>query len=90
MLDKTEHSPNPKNSAVTDRLISNVPVEIDVFLERTQVTIADLNALATGSVLPLDSPLNSLFEIRLSNETIAVGELVSVDDKFGIRIVEIR
>ncbi len=51
--------------------------------------IEDLLDLKSGSIVKLDLKVNDLIELRLNNALVARGEIVAVDDHFGVRIVEI-
>lgn len=84
MTIKTE-TVSPRVSA---KLIEAVAVELEAFLGRSQMTVGALTGLAPGGVVPLDAPLNQQVELRLNGVAVARGELVAVDDKFGVRLTE--
>lgn len=67
-------------------LIEKLDVSVEAFLGGASITIADLNALKAGSVLKLDASLSDHVEVRVNGVLIALGELVAVGDKFGVRI----
>ncbi|WP_324740471.1 FliM/FliN family flagellar motor switch protein [Tsuneonella sp. CC-YZS046] len=71
------------------RLIDHVEVEIEVLLGEARLTVAGLNALAAGDVLPIDRKLSEAADIRVNGQVIARGEIVTLDDKFAIRVTEI-
>lgn len=70
-------------------ILKDVRVELDAKLGLATLSVQDLLALKVGAVLKLDARLNDLIELRLNNATVARGEIVAVDDNFGIRIVDI-
>jgi flagellar motor switch protein FliN len=70
-------------------LIDAVGVTVETYLGAAQMTVAELNALQGGALVPLDQALNALVELRVNGLTIARGELVAVGDKFGVRIVAV-
>lgn len=70
-------------------LIDAVDVAVETYLGATQLTVAELNALANGSLVTLDAALNAPVELRVNGVAIARGELVAVGDKFGVRILAI-
>lgn len=72
---------------VRSALVNHVDVQIETYLGATSMTIAELNALTSGSVVTLDAALNGLVELRVNGVAFAQGELVAVGDKFGVRIV---
>ncbi len=87
-LEPNGHGPNgaaPMRSALVD----HVDVRVETYLGATSMTIAELNALKAGSVVPLEAALNALVELRVNGVTFAQGELVAVGDKFGVRIVSV-
>jgi flagellar motor switch protein FliN/FliY len=51
--------------------------------------VAELAALRDGAVVPLDAPLSQAVELRLNGVAVAKGELVSVGDRFAVRLLEI-
>jgi flagellar motor switch protein FliN/FliY len=53
------------------------------------MVIETLLALRAGSIVKLDLKVNDLIDLRLNNALVARGEIVAVDDHFGVRIVEI-
>lgn len=70
-------------------LIGAVQVELEAFLGGTKIQVAELMKLQKGATLPLDASLDRDVELKLNGVTVARGELVAVDDQFGVRIVEI-
>lgn len=70
-------------------MIMDIPVKLSVELGRTRITIKQLLELAQGSVLALDGLAGEPMDILINSYLIAQGEVVVVDDKYGIRITEI-
>ncbi|OCC22929.1 hypothetical protein MB02_14275 [Croceicoccus estronivorus] len=71
------------------KLIDHVEVEVEVMLGEARLTVAALNRLATGDVLPIDRTIAEAADIRVNGRIIARGEIVTVDDKFAVRVTEI-
>ena len=71
------------------RLIDHVEVVCDAVLGRGTITIGELDRLAPGEVLTLDTSPADLAEVRVNGKVIARGEVVTVDDRFAIRLTEI-
>lgn len=71
------------------RLIDHVEVDVEVLLGEARLTIAALNELTAGNVLTIDRKLSEAADIRLNGQVIARGEIVTLDDKFAIRVTEI-
>ncbi|MGL6216369.1 flagellar motor switch protein FliN [Billgrantia desiderata] len=70
-------------------MIMDIPVKLTVELGRTKLTIKQLLELAQGSVVELDGLAGEPMDILINGYLIAQGEVVVVDDKYGIRITEI-
>lgn len=71
------------------KLIDAVEVTLDGFLGRARLTVGELAALKEGGVISLDAALNTPVELRLNGVAVARGELVTVGDKFAVRLTEI-
>ena len=70
-------------------LILDIPLEVSVQLGRTRMPIQQLLGLAPGSVIDLDKLSGEPLDILLNNRLVARGEAVVVNDRYGVRIVEI-
>jgi flagellar motor switch protein FliN/FliY len=70
-------------------LILDVPLEISVVLGRTKKNIKDILSLGTGSLIELDKLAEEPVEILVNGKRVAYGEVVVVDENFGVRITSI-
>ncbi|MCR4943236.1 MAG: flagellar motor switch phosphatase FliY [Clostridium sp.] len=70
-------------------LILDVPLDISVVLGRTKKNIKDILSLGTGSLIELDKLAEEPVEILVNGKKIAFGEVVVVDENFGVRITNI-
>lgn len=70
-------------------LILDIPVQITVELGRTKLTIRNLLQLAHGSVVELDGLAGEPMDVLVNGTLIAQGEVVVVNDKFGIRLTDV-
>ena len=70
-------------------MILDIPVQISVELGRTKITIKNLLQLAHGSVVELDAMAGEPMNVLINGTLIAQGEVVVVNDKFGIRLTDI-
>lgn len=70
-------------------LIMDVPVQLTVELGRTRLTIKNLLQLGQGSVVQLDALAGEPMDIFVNGYLIAQGEVVVVDDNYGIRLTDI-
>ncbi|WP_455286977.1 flagellar motor switch protein FliN [Cupriavidus necator] len=70
-------------------MILDIPVQLTVELGRTKVPIKNLLQLAQGSVVELDGLAGEPMDVLVNGYLIAQGEVVVVNDKFGIRLTDI-
>lgn len=70
-------------------MILDIPVQISVELGRAKITIKNLLQLAHGSVVELDAMAGEPMSVFVNGTLIAQGEVVVVNDKFGIRLTDI-
>lgn len=83
-------APAPAGAARADiDLIRDVPVQLTVELGRTRLTIKELLQLSQGSVVQLDGLAGAPMDIYVNGYLIAQGEVVVVDDHYGIRLTDI-
>jgi flagellar motor switch protein FliN/FliY len=69
--------------------ILDIPLKVTVELGRTEVIIKDLLQLGQGSVLELDKLAGEPLEILVNGKLVAKGEVVVVNEKFGVRLTDI-
>ncbi len=70
-------------------VILDVPVTISVEIGRTQVPIRDLLRYSQGSVIELERLVSEPLDVLVNNTLIAHGEVVVVDEQFGIRLTDV-
>ncbi len=70
-------------------MLHGVIMEVTVELGRTQMSVRDLLALTAGTVLELDRAAGSPADLLVNGRLIARGEVVVVDEDFGLRVTEI-
>jgi flagellar motor switch protein FliN/FliY len=70
-------------------LILDIPVQLTVELGRTKIAIKNLLQLAQGSVVELDGLAGEPMDVLVNGCLIAQGEVVVVNEKFGIRLTDI-
>lgn len=81
-----KHEQNISNNI---ELILDVPLEISVLLGKTKMNIKDILNLGIGSLVELDKLAEAPVEILVNGKKIAYGEVVVVDENFGVRISSI-
>jgi flagellar motor switch protein FliN/FliY len=70
-------------------MILDIPVQLTVELGRTRIPIKNILQLAQGSVVELDAMAGEPMDVLVNGFLIAQGEVVVVNDKFGIRLTDI-
>jgi flagellar motor switch protein FliN/FliY len=70
-------------------MILDIPVQLSVELGRTRIPIKNILQLAQGSVVELDALAGEPMDVLVNGYLIAQGEVVVVNDKFGIRLTDI-
>lgn len=69
--------------------VHEIPVQLTVELGRTKIPIKNILQLAQGSVVELDGLAGDPMEVLVNGYLIALGEVVVVNDRFGIRLTEV-
>ena len=70
-------------------LIMDIPLNLSVVLGRSKETVRDILSFNTGSVIELDKLTDEPLEILLNGKLIATGEVVVINENFGVRITDI-
>ncbi len=70
-------------------LILDIPLRVSVELGRTKLLVNDLLQLGQGSVIELNKLAGDPLEVLVNDKLIARGEVVVVNEKFGIRLTDI-
>jgi flagellar motor switch protein FliN len=85
--------PKPRSSAPRPEqnidLLSGVSIRVSVEVGSASLRLADLLNLAEGSVVELDRQANDLLDIFANGTLIAKGEIVTVEGRYGIRVVDV-
>ena len=77
-----------KNKINAD-ILQNIPVTISVEVGRTSLKIRDLMRLTQGSVVELDRLAGEPLDLLVNNTLVAQGEVVLVNDRYGVRLTRI-
>ncbi|MCA1294215.1 flagellar motor switch phosphatase FliY [Paenibacillus sp. alder61] len=70
-------------------LLMDIPLKVTVELGRTQKQIKDILELSQGSIIELDKLAGEPVDILVNNKLIAKGEVVVIDENFGVRVTDI-
>lgn len=80
---------SPSLVSLDAAVFGGVTVKLDARLGSLSMTVQELLALKAGEIVTLDARLNDLVELQLNGAAIGRGEIVAVNDSFGVRIVDI-
>jgi flagellar motor switch protein FliN/FliY len=70
-------------------MLLDIPLQVTVELGKTKRLVKDILELSTGSILELDKLAGEPVDIHVNNKLIAQGEVVVIDENFGVRVTEI-
>lgn len=83
-------SPSSGDAQINDiNMVLDIPVQLSVELGRTKVPIKHILQLGQGSVVELDALAGEPMDVLVNGYLIAQGEVVVVNDKFGIRLTDV-
>ena len=88
-LQTTGEAPAAGRSAGDLQRLSAIPVEVSVELGRAQMTVGDTLELHPGSVVTLNRTAGEPMDLLVNGTPIARGEIVVVDEQFGLRVTEV-
>ena len=77
------------SATVSGRDVLDVPVELAVEVGRTTMTIRETLSIAPGSIISLDRMAGEPVDLLVNGRRIARGEVVAVDEEFGLRVTEV-
>ena len=70
-------------------VLLDVPLEISVELGRVKMVVRDVLDLGTGSIVEVDKAAGEPVDVMVNGRLVAKGEVVVIEDNFGVRITEI-
>ena len=70
-------------------LVLDIPVDVSLRVGSTDISIRDLVSLVEGSVIALDRDANQSMDVLVNGTLIAHGEIVVVDNRFGVRLTDV-
>ena len=88
-LDNESTSPPPSGKTANLDLILDIPLTVTVELGRSKMLINDLLQLGQGSVIELTKLAGEPLEVLVNQKLVARGEVVVVNEKFGVRLTDI-
>ena len=88
-LKKDSAASSEKRADVDLNLVLDVPVNVALRVGSTDISIRDLVKLIEGSVIALDQEASKPMDVLVNGTLIAHGEIVIVDEKFGVRLTDV-
>lgn len=89
MTDMSGQFPVDAAVAANFRLLQDVDVKLTVEIGSTQLTLRELLALGESSVIELDRYANELLDVFVNGTLVGRGEVVTVGERFGVRMTEL-
>jgi flagellar motor switch protein FliN/FliY len=89
VFDRLSAAPGAAGQPNDIGMVMDIPVQLTVQLGRTRLPIRDILQLAQGSVVELDGLAGEPLDVYVNGCLIAQGEVVVVNEKFGIRLTDI-
>ena len=89
VLDEADKSAAPSGGTKSLDLILDIPLTVSVELGRSKMLINDLLQLGQGSVIELTKLVGEPLEVLVNQKLVARGEVVVVNEKFGVRLTDI-
>ncbi len=70
--------------------LADIRMDVEVELDRTIMTVRDILALESGSVIAMQRSAGETIDIRIGGEVIGSGEIVILDEKVAVRITDFK
>lgn len=84
-----EITPAAEPSGRNYRMLGEIPLRVSVEVGSTALKLSELMDLAEGSVVELDRQAHELLDIMVNGTLVAKGEVVTVNGRFGVRVVDV-
>ena len=88
-VDSADSAESFESLSLDSDLLRNIPVTISVEVGRTSLPIKALMQLTQGSVVELDRLAGEALDLLVNNTLVAQGEIVLVNERYGIRLTQI-
>ncbi|MCH8275572.1 MAG: flagellar motor switch protein FliN [Armatimonadetes bacterium] len=88
-VEETTGGPAEREPSTDLRILMDIPLEVSVELGRTSLLIQDVVDLTSGSIVELEKAAGEPVDVLVNGRLVARGEVVVIEDNFGVRITEI-
>ena len=82
-------TPAPASEAGNIGLVYNIPLQVSVELGKTKKEISEILEFSLGTIIVLDKVAGDPVEVVVNGKLLARGEVVVIDDNYGVRITDI-
>lgn len=88
-IDNDNGGRNMDGNSLSQNLWDNIQVEMSAEFEKVKITLGELKNIEEGLVVDISSVYDNKISLSVENKTIAKGELVIINDRYGVRIDEV-
>jgi len=88
-LDDNDGGHIMEEKTLSQNMWDNIQVEMGAEFEKVKISLGELKSIEQGLVLDISSVYNNKISLKVENKTIAKGELVIINDRYGVRIDEV-
>ena len=85
----TDITAAPELAGRNYRMLAEIPLRVSVEVGSTALRLSELMDLSEGSVVELDRQAHELLDIMVNGTLVAKGEVVTINGRFGIRVVDV-
>ncbi len=78
-----------KGVRLSEGTLSEIPIEVTAELGRAKLTLREVLEIAEGSIIELDRLAGEPLDLKVGGSVVAQGEVVAIDDNYGIRITNV-
>ena len=87
--DNVEQNQSIEKNKINEEVLETIPVTLSVEVGRSNLKLRDLLKLTQGSVVELDRIAGEPLDLLVNNTVVAQGEVVLVNDRYGIRLTKV-
>ena len=88
-IDNNDGGKNMEDHSISQNLWDNIQVEMGAEFEAVKISLGELKNIEQGLVVDITSVYDNKIFLKVENKTIAAGELVIINDRYGVRIDEV-
>jgi len=78
-----------KGERIQQRILGDIPVQATVELGQAELSLKDIHDLAEGTIVELNRLAGEPLDLKVGGQLIAQGEVVAIDDHYGLRITNV-